>query len=87
MSITSGLVLFSVLWFLSLLMLLPIGVKSQAEAGEVEPGTPAGAPDEPMIRKKMLWATGLSAVLWLILYGIIVGGVITREDLRVLSPF
>jgi predicted secreted protein len=87
MSITSGIVLFAVLWFLALLMLLPIGVRSQEEAGDVEPGTPAGAPDQPMIARKMLWATGLSAALWLALYGIIVGGVITREDLKILSPF
>jgi predicted secreted protein len=87
MSITSGLVLYAVLWFLALLMLLPIGVRSQAEAGEVEPGTPAGAPDQPMIGRKMLWATGLAAAFWLLLYWIIVGGVITREDLKVLSPF
>ncbi len=87
MSITSGLVLYAVLWFLALLMLLPIGVRSQAEVGEVEPGTPAGAPDQPMIGRKMLWATGLAAAFWLLLYWIIVGGVITREDLKVLSPF
>jgi predicted secreted protein len=87
MSFTSGLVLYAVLWFLSLFVILPLGVTSQAEAGEVEPGTPAGAPDQPMIGRKMLWATGVSLVLWLILFGIIEGRVITRADLEIFSPF
>ena len=87
MSITSALVLYAVLWFLALLMILPIGVRSQAEVGEVEPGTPAGAPDQPMIGRKMLYATAASAVAWLILFGIIEGRVITREDLEILSPY
>jgi predicted secreted protein len=87
MSITSGIVLYAVLWFLAMLMLLPIGVKSQADVGEVEPGTPAGAPDQPMIGRKMIWATAVSAALWALLYWIIVGGVITRADLRLFSPF
>ena len=87
MSITSGIVLYAVLWFLAMLMLLPIGVKSQADVGEVEPGTPAGAPDQPMIGRKMIWATVVSAALWALLYWIIVGGVITRADLRLFSPF
>jgi predicted secreted protein len=87
MSITSALVLYAVLWFLTMLMILPLGVKSQAEAGEVEPGTPAGAPDQPMIGRKMLWATGVSAALWAVLFWIIEGGVVTREDLELFSPF
>ena len=87
MSITSGVVLYAVLWFLVMLMLLPVGVKSQADVGEVEPGTPAGAPDQPMIGRKMIWTTAVSAALWALLYGIIAGGVITRADLRLFSPF
>ena len=87
MSITSALVLYAVLWFLALFIALPIGVRSQEEAGRVEPGTPAGAPDKPMIGRKMLWATIGSAVCWIIVFGIIEGRVITREDIRVFAPF
>jgi hypothetical protein len=35
----------------------------------------------------MLWATGLAAVGWLILFGVIEGRVITRDDIRFLAPF
>lgn len=87
MSITSAIVMYAVLWFIILLMLLPVGVRSQAESGHIEPGTPAGAPETPMIGRKMLWTTVATTAAWLILFGIIVGGVITREDLTLFSPF
>ena len=56
MSITGALVLFATLFFLVLFLLLPWGHRSQEEAGEVVPGTPAGAPDQPMMTKKALIA-------------------------------
>ena len=55
MAITSALVLFAVIWFMLLLMALPMRVKSQEQDGEVVPGTPASAPVDPMIGKKMFW--------------------------------
>ena len=82
MNLTGGIVLYAVLWFLVLFVLLPIGQKSQADVGEVTPGTPAGAPHEPQIRKKILWATAITTVLWGIIAWIILGGIITRADLN-----
>lgn len=82
MNLTGGIVLYTVIWFLVLFILLPIGQRSQAEAGEVVPGTPAGAPDNPRLKRKMLWATLISAVLWGICAYVILGGVITREDIE-----
>ena len=57
MNVVSALVLFTVVWFVTLLVALPIGVRTQGEAGEVVPGTPASAPVDAMIRRKMLWVT------------------------------
>lgn len=87
MSITSAIVLFAVLWFLCMLLVLPFGVRSQEEAGDVTPGTPSGAPEKPMIGKKMRWATIGAAIGWLVVYGVIEGRVITQEDIRMLQPF
>lgn len=80
MNITGAIVLYAVLWFLTLFVLLPIGTVSQAEAGEVVPGTPSGAPHQPKLRRKMLWASVISAVLWAVCAWVILGGLITRED-------
>ena len=80
MSLTGGIVLYSVLWFLVLFVILPIGQKSQADVGQITPGTPAGAPHEPKLKKKVLWATAITTVLFAVIADIIIAGVITRAD-------
>ncbi|MFO1106220.1 MAG: DUF1467 family protein [Amaricoccus sp.] len=57
MSITAIIVVLATIWFLALLVALPIGVRTQGEAGEIVPGTPGSAPVDAMIRRKLLWAT------------------------------
>lgn len=81
MSITSAIVLFAVCWFLILFMVLPLFMRSQEEAGNVEPGTPPGAPDQPMIKKKLIWTTIAAAIAWVILFTIIQIGVISVADI------
>ncbi|MFI0394774.1 DUF1467 family protein [Paracoccus jiaweipingae] len=81
MNLTGGLVLYASLWFLVLFVLLPIGERSQAESGEVVPGTPASAPHAPALGRKMLWSTLIAAVLWGGIAWVILGGYITRADM------
>ncbi len=81
MSITASVVVFAVLWFLTLLVALPIRVKSQAEDGHIVPGTPASAPADPMIRRKMFWVTIVAAVLWAVICSVILWGGITISDI------
>lgn len=81
MSITSAIVLYAICWFMTLFMMLPQFVRSQEEAGEVEPGTPAGAPDQPLIKKKLVWTTIISTALFVIVVMVIEFEVITVEDL------
>ncbi|RDW13944.1 DUF1467 family protein [Paracoccus thiocyanatus] len=82
MSLTGAIVLYTVLWFLVLFVLLPIGQKSQADVGEVMPGTPAGAPHEPKLKKKALWATLIAALIWAVIAFVIMADIITRADLE-----
>ena len=81
MTITAALVLFAVIRFMLLFMALPIGQVSQEEAGERVPGTPASAPVNPMIGKKMFWVTVVTVVLWLPLVLFITYGPVTIADL------
>jgi predicted secreted protein len=70
MTIAQGLhyvVLFSayvVIWFIALFCLLPVGLGS-----ELDPET--GAPLQPMLKKKMLWATAVAALVWAVFYAVI----------------
>ena len=81
MSITGAVVLFAVIWFIALLVALPIGVRTQEEAGEIAPGTPASAPVDAMVGKKMLWATLVTVVLWAGICAFILWGGVTVRDL------
>lgn len=66
-------VVFIIAWWLSFFCVLPIGVQSQYEQdGDVIEGTEEGAPKEPMLKKKALWATGGAIVLTLIAHFIVV---------------
>ena len=81
MAITSALVLFAVIWFMLLLMALPMRMRSQEQDGEIVPGTPASAPVDPMIGKKMFWVTVITVVLWIPLVTFILSGVLSIEDI------
>ena len=80
MTITAALVLFAVIWFLTLLVVLPVRIKTQGDLGEIVPGTHAGAPEVHHMRKKLWITTGITIVLWAIVAGIIISGVISVRD-------
>jgi len=68
-----GIVVFVITWWLSFFCVLPIGVQGQFEdGGEVIEGTEEGAPKEPMLKKKAIWATIGAVVLTLIAHFIVV---------------
>ena len=54
---TGVIVMYVVFWFIALFLILPRGQKTQIEHGEIEPGTPGGAPAEINIGRKFLYAT------------------------------
>jgi predicted secreted protein len=56
--------IYITLWFIVLFAILPFGVRSQAEEGEVVPGSDPGAPAAPKLLQKALWTTLVSAVLF-----------------------
>lgn len=81
MGITSGIVLYLVCWFMVFLIILPLRLQTQGEAGEVVPGTHASAPSDPKLKRKAILTTIWAAVIWAILAGIIFSEMITVRDL------
>ncbi len=66
------LALYFILWWLSLFVILPFGVKTQDDEGDVTLGTVSSAPNKPLIIKKMIATTVLSAVLLGFFYWLVV---------------
>ena len=61
--VSGGLALYFVIWWILLFAVLPFGVRSQAEAGDVVRGSEPGAPSAPALREKAIWTTLLAAIV------------------------
>ena len=86
MNVMSAVVLFCSIWAIVLFMVLPQGVVSQAEAGEVEPGTPASAPSDAMILRKMLVTTAIASVVFAGAFAVIQFQLFSLDDIPFLTP-
>jgi len=82
MGVVSGIVLFAIVWFMVFLIILPMRVQTQGDLDDIVPGTHAGAPEHHHLRKKALWCTAISLVVWGAFAAIILSGVITVDNLE-----
>ena len=80
MGITSGLVLYAVIWFMTFLIVIPIRLETQGDKGEIVPGTHAGAPENHYLKQKAVITTIAAFVIWAIVARIILSGVISVND-------
>jgi len=64
MQIGSLVAIYFIIWWLCLFTVLPFGVRSQVEAGEVVPGSEPGAPVKPRWGRILGITTAMSFV-WL----------------------
>jgi predicted secreted protein len=83
MTITAAIVLYAVTWFMVFFCVLPLRFKSQAEAGDVTPGTPSSAPADAMVGTKAKITSVVALVIFGLLYLIITSGVITVDNMDV----
>jgi predicted secreted protein len=81
MGITSALVLFAVVWFMTFFIVLPLQLKTQGEAGEVVPGTHKSAPADAQVGRKARITTYWAIPIWSVLTFVILSGWISVRDL------
>ncbi|MDE0761984.1 MAG: DUF1467 family protein [Planktomarina sp.] len=80
MAITSAIVLFAVIWFLTLLIVLPLRLQTQGDLGKVEYGTHAGSPENPQMKKRFLVTTVAAVIVWVFVVGSILSGFFSIRD-------
>ena len=69
MSGWSAAAIYFIIWWLTLFVILPFGVRNANEAGEVvEQGHEAGAPVNPQLGKKAIATTIVAAVIFALFY-------------------
>lgn len=71
MTVVFGIAIFFVVWWITLFAVLPFGVRTQGEAGDTVPGTPASAPENFPIVRIALLNTAVSIVVFLIIWALI----------------
>jgi predicted secreted protein len=87
MTLSFAIAIYVVIWWVVLFAMLPIGVRTQAEEGEVSPGTPESAPHRPRLLPKMLATTVVASILFAAIYVIIVHRVITLNQIPFLPRY
>lgn len=55
---------YFVIWWIGLFAVLPFGVRTQDEAGDVVPGTPGSAPERPRFIRVLIANTVLASVIF-----------------------
>jgi predicted secreted protein len=80
MSLSTGLAVYFLMWWITLFAVLPWGVRSQEESGAISPGTDPGAPTLARLGRKLLWTTFVAAILFGVFYGLYEHQWLTLDD-------
>ncbi len=76
--------IYFIIWWVVLFAVLPWGVRSQEESGEVAPGTEPGAPAALGLKAKVLWTTFVATVVFGGFYWAYVTRAVGLDDLATL---
>ena len=68
MGIVTALAIYFVIWWTSLFVILPFGVRTQSDGGEVIPGTVPSAPAAPHLAMRLGATTALATVVFAAYY-------------------
>ena len=84
MSWKTGFAIYFVMWWIVLFAVLPWGVRSQHEQGEIPEGTDPGAPAIPHIFWKLVWTTIVTTVVFALAAVVYIYEWVTFDDLATL---
>jgi predicted secreted protein len=85
MTVTTILAIYFIIWWVVLFAVLPWGVRSQEEIGDISPGTDPGAPAVHKVWIKLLWTTVVASVVFGILAAVYQLGLIPYDYLAAIS--
>jgi predicted secreted protein len=87
MTLVSGIATYAIVWWLTLFVVLPFGIVTQEEVGEVEEGSAPSAPVRPQIIRKVLITTAVSAVIFGAVYWFLEHSGVGLDDLPFAPTF
>lgn len=80
MSVTSAIAIYFIIWWVVLFAVLPIGVRTQEEEGEVVPGTVSSAPHKPLLIRKAIITTIVAGIVFAAFYWLRFYSGLTLDD-------
>ena len=81
MTFTTALAAFFLIWWVTLFAVLPWGVRSQHEGGNMAPGTDPGAPTRFRLGRTLLWTTAVALVIYAVCYVVYTQHLVTLSGL------
>ncbi len=72
-------VMFLIIWWTILFIVLPMGVRGQAEENDIVEGSEPGAPVESNIKSKFILTTKITIGVWLVFCAVIWSGLLNWE--------
>jgi predicted secreted protein len=81
MSLATAIAIYFIIWWVVLFMVLPWGVRSQHEGGDIVSGSDPGAPVIPRLWWKLFWTTVVSGVVFALCAFVYVNRLVTLEGL------
>ncbi|QQM32017.1 DUF1467 family protein [Martelella lutilitoris] len=84
MSLFSAFAVYFVIWWVTLFAVLPFGLRTQDEEGNVVPGTTASAPHRFRPWRVILWTSLVAALVFAAWYGVVIVLGYGLEDLSAL---
>lgn len=81
MPLTTAIATYFLIWWVVLFAVLPWGIRSQHEEGEMVLGTDPGAPTIARLGRKLLWTTIVSALIFAGFYVVYVNHLVTLQEL------
>lgn len=87
LSLVSWAAVYFVVWWTTLFVVLPFGVKSQVEEGAIVPGSEPGAPARTSVPRIVLITTVAATIAFALLYWILTQRLIGLDDIPFLPRF
>ncbi|MHC5653522.1 DUF1467 family protein [Stappia sp. ICDLI1TA098] len=86
MSLISAIAIYFIVWWIVLFTILPIGVVTQQERGDVAPGTAPSAPIHPRLWRKALLTTVIAGIVFAGIYWLRFRSGLTLDDFPLKPP-
>ena len=84
MSLPTAFAIYFIIWWTVLFAVLPWGVHSQEESGDIAPGTDPGAPVMARLGQKLIWTTVAATVVFALCAVVYSYRLVTLDDLATL---